>query len=203
MPAETITAATEFVVTTLAVLAGTAAVGVAAVGTTFWLVVRRVRRSKALRRGMDRGLLGARSVMSDGAGRHGARLQLTIAREREATARALAAAGAQGRPVGDLPAIAEQLESVADGLDERLRLVEREPDPALRDRITRRLAGEVGEYQRLATGLRESAMGNHSAAAELGAAADRLQIEGEALRTWDVHRAERDALPDSGTGGRG
>ncbi|CAM3736969.1 hypothetical protein OCAE111667_24290 [Occultella aeris] len=202
MPAETITAATEFVVTTLAVLAGTAAVGVAAVGTAFWLVVRRVRRSKALRRGVDRGLLGARSVVSDGAGRQGARLQLAIAREREATTRALTAAGAQGRPVGELPAIAEHLETVAAGLDERLRLVEREPDPALRARLTERIAGEVGEYRRLATGVRESAMGNHSAAAELGAAAERLQIEGEALRSWD-RRADRDALPDPGTGGRG
>ena len=102
------------------------------VGLSLWYLVRRIRRSRQLRRGLDRSRLTVRSFAADNAGRRLARLHLELHRSLEATERSIGAASSAGRPVGNMPSIAANLVRAGEQLEEELRLAEIEPDRALR-----------------------------------------------------------------------
>ncbi|UNX55073.1 hypothetical protein MF406_01950 [Georgenia sp. TF02-10] len=159
----------------------------AALAGTTWLVVRRVRRSRRLRRGMDRGRLVVGTVMGDDAGRRLARMRLEVQRSLDAVERSLGAARAQQRPMGDLPSVAAHLQRAGEQLDAELRLAEREPDRELKTAWASWLADQVRDHTRLAADLRRTlhrtglAADNH----HLQRAGDHLALEVQALRVWD------------------
>jgi hypothetical protein len=171
------------VLTTLALIAGVGTlVLLATVGLTGWWVVRKIRRSRALRRGV----LTVRSVAGDAQGRRIARQRLSVQRATEATDRALAAARAQGRPVGELPAVAARLAAAAVEIDDQLHLAEREPDVGLRRSLAAGLDGPVREHGRLSAELRACLLRSGAAVggARLQRAGSSLALEVDALSAW-------------------
>ncbi|WP_127125180.1 hypothetical protein [Georgenia sp. SYP-B2076] len=171
----------------VALVGGTILVlGMTAVALTTWLVVRRIRRSGVVRRNVDRGGLAVRAVAGDAPGRRLARMRLELRRSVEATGRSLAAAREQGRPVGDMPFVAERLARTASLLDEQLRLAEREPDLALKRSLAAGLDAQVEQHGRLTAQLRESVLqsGFTVGGAQLGDAGSHLSLEVDALQAW-------------------
>lgn len=167
--------------------------GLAAVGT-LWYVVRRIRRSRRLRRGVDRGRLAVRSVTGDDAGRRLARMRLEVQRSVDATERAIGAAQAQGAPVGAMPSIAANLVRTGQQLDDELRLAEIEPDAELRRAWVAWLTDQTAEHGRLCADLRRSVFSATMATgpSHLTRAGDHLALEVEALQAWSSsYRARR------------
>ncbi|WP_341359821.1 hypothetical protein V5H98_00655 [Georgenia sp. M64] len=158
-----------------------------AVGLALWYVVRRVRRSRRLRRGLDRSRLTVRSVAADDAGRRLARLHLELHRSLDATQRSIGAATSSHRPVGNMPSIAANLVRAGEQLEEELRLAELEPDKALRETWAAWLEGQVAEHARLSTDLRRSLLttGVGPGVNHLDRASQHLAVEIEALSAWD------------------
>lgn len=151
---------------------------------TTWYVVRRIRRSRRVRAGLERGGLTLRSVARDRSGRRLARLRLDVRRSAEATGRSLEAA--RDRYVGDMPFVAADLARVGSALDGQLRLAEREPDAVVRQALLAGLEPRVREHTRLGAELRQALLGGGAAAgdARLLEAGSRLTVEVEALKTW-------------------
>ncbi|MFD1505810.1 hypothetical protein FE374_00575 [Georgenia yuyongxinii] len=177
------TSAVADALTTIAVIGGvTFLVLLTAAGLTAWVVVRKIRRSRLLRRGA----LRVRTVVGDQAGRELARQRVALQDAQDATERALAAAYAQHRPVGELPAVAARLADAGQELDDQLRLAEREPDRALRSALARELDGRVREHGRLSAELRASVLSTGGAVGEarLLDAGSRLAVEVGALTAW-------------------
>lgn len=169
-------------------------VGLAAVGT-LWYAVRRIRRSRRLRRGVDRGRLTVRAVAGDDAGRRLARMRLEVQRSVDATERAIGAAQAQGAPVGGMPSIAANLVRTGRQLDDELRLAEVEPDQELRRAWVAWLTDQVAEHGRLCADLRRSVLSATMATgpSQLTRAGDHLAIEVEALHAWGTSYRTRRA----------
>ena len=171
------------------VLVGVGLLGVLglAVLTTTWVVVRRLRRSRRLRRGLTHGRLAVRAVAADEAGRRLARMRLELHRSLEATERCLGTARDCGRPVGDLPSIAAHLLRAGQQLDDELTLADREPDAALRQAWAAWLGDQVHDHARLSADLRRTVLsaGVASAPNHLARATDQLALEAEALRAWN------------------
>lgn len=171
------------VLTTLAVIAGVGGlVLLTTVGLTGWWVVRRIRRSRALRRGA----LSVRTVAADPAGRRIARQRLAVERSTEATDRALADARVHGRPLGELSAVAARLAGAAAEIEDRLRLAAGEPDPALRRALADEVDGAVREHGRLSTQLRACLLRTGAAVGDtqLQRAGSSLALEVDALAAW-------------------
>ncbi|GAA4287977.1 hypothetical protein [Georgenia daeguensis] len=168
--------------------------GLAAVGS-LWYVVRRVRRSRRLRRGVDRSRLTVRAVTGDDAGRRLARMRLEVQRSVDATERAIGAAQAQGAPVGAMPSVAANLVRAGHQLDEELRLAEIEPDLDLRRTWVAWLTDQVAEHGRLCADLRRSLFSATMATgpAHLTRAGDHLALEVEALQAWGTSYRTRRA----------
>ncbi|MFH5821250.1 hypothetical protein [Georgenia sp. AZ-5] len=184
LPAEA-SAAAELadVLTTVLLVVGSVTLALAlAAGLVTWWLVRRVRRSRAYRRGT----LALRSVAGDRTSRHLARQRLILDRSVEATARVLGGAAAAGRPVGEMSAVADRLAEAARALDAELGLAEREPDPALRRSLSAGLDPRVAEHGRLSAGLRAAVLDARLSvgAVRLRGAADDLAVEAGALEAW-------------------
>jgi hypothetical protein len=156
----------------------------AAVG--LWLVIRRIRRSRRLRNGLRTGTLTVRSYTKDDAGRRLARQRLGLQRSAEATGRALAAAFAEGRPVGELPLVADRLQAASRSLDTQLKLAEGEPEPGVKRSLAANLAGRAEQLNRLSGELRQHVMeaGYSADAEQLELAGRHLSREIEALHAW-------------------
>lgn len=151
-----------------------------------WFVVRRIRRSGILQRKAQRARLTARSYVSDGAGRRIAVLRLDLRRHAEATQRSLAAARAQGRPVGDLPWVAAQLEASGQLVDDQLSLAEREPDRKLKAAMAAALQDQVERLARASADIRQALLQSGRAVEDNGMQQirDSLTMEIEAMRAW-------------------
>ena len=152
----------------------------AAVG--LWLVIRRIRRSRRLQNGLRSGSLTVRSYTKDDAGRRLARQRLGLQRSADATGRALAAAFAEGRPVGELPLVADRLQAASRSLDEQLKLAEGEPEPSVKRSLAASLSGRTDQLNRLSGELRQHLM-------EAGYSADAEQLETAGVNR-DQHRKE-------------
>lgn len=172
------------------------ALGLAAVGT-LWYLARRIRRSRRLRRGVERSRLTVRSVAGDDVGRRLARMRLELQRSVDATERAIGSAEARRAPVGGMPSIAASLARTGRQLDDELRLAEAEPDLELKRVWTGWLADQVSEHHRLCADLRRSIFSATMAAGpdhHLARTSDHLMIEVEALQAWGTsYRARRAA----------
>lgn len=155
-----------------------------AVGT--WLLIRRIRRSSLLRNGLRTGTLTVRSYTKDDAGRRLARQRLGLQRSADATGRALAAAFAEGRPVGELPLVADRLQAASRTLDEQLKLAEGEPEPSVKRSLATSLAARTDQLNRLSGELRQHLMeaGYSADAEQLELAGRHLSREIEALQAW-------------------
>ncbi|MEV7648403.1 hypothetical protein [Arthrobacter sp. NPDC089319] len=156
----------------------------AAVG--LWLVIRRIRRSRRLRYGLRSGALTVRSYTKDDAGRRLARQRLGLQRSAEATRRALAAAFAERRFVGELPLVADRLHAASRSLDEQLKLAEGEPEPGVKRSLAASLDSRVQQLNRLSGELRQNLMeaGYSADAEQLELAGKHLSREIEALHAW-------------------
>lgn len=156
----------------------TAAVGVGSV----WYGVRRLTRSKGLRRRIEQGELNVRALSSDPTIREVAKHRLAMRRSSEATARALEAAKEARRPVGDLPQVAADLDRAYREMDDDLRVVENEPDAARRHRLLTDLLPDIRTHERLSGDLRRSLLHSRSGSTtSLQRAADDLMLEAQAL----------------------
>jgi hypothetical protein len=170
---------------------------VAAMGLAFavtcWLVVRRIRRSGVVQRGVRKGSMVVRSVAADDAGRKLARLRMQLERSSEATVRSLAAADAQGRPLGDLPAVAANLARAERALDEQLHLAQREPNPQLRKTLVPGLSEQVERLSGLSAELRQSLLqnGHTVSTSQIERVSTHLALEVDALRTWNTAYGSR------------
>lgn len=171
-------------------LFGGAVLGVLALGaaTGTWLIVRRIRRSGVLRRGIERGSSRMRSFSTDASVRELARLRLQLERSTEATRRSVTAALAQGSPTGDLAATAEDLTRAEAVLGERIALAEREPNRALREDLARGIGQQVDSLCELSAQLRRTLLEVHqvSGSRQLDRATSRLTTEIGALKTWNA-----------------
>jgi hypothetical protein len=169
-------------------------VGLAALGS-LWYAVRRIRRSRRLRRGVDRGRLTVRAVTADDAGRRLARMRLDVQRSVDATERAIGAAESQGAPVGAMPSVAASLVRTGHQLDDELRLAEIEPDVELRRAWVAWLTDQVAEHGRLCADLRRSVLSATMATGptQLTRAGDHLALEVEALQAWGTSYRTRRA----------
>lgn len=149
-----------------------------------WLIVRRVRRSAALKRLR----LKARRFTTDRSRAQLALLRLQLHEALQATAREVAASGAAGRRAGELPAAARQLSEAGGALDRRLQLAEREPDPAVRSALAAELGQPVREVGRATAELRRavSATGMSIVDAEVRGAGRRIGHEAAALHAWSA-----------------
>jgi hypothetical protein len=185
-----------------------------------WFLVRRVRRSRRIRRKAQRVGITARSYVSDSAGRRIAAMRLDLRRHAEATERSLAAARAQGRPVGDLPLVAAQLETSGQLIDDQLSLAEREPDRQLKGSMAAMLQGQVERLARASAELRQALLSSGRAVGDAGMQqiSDSLSMEIDALQAWTgsysalspgtphhgtpLHASPRRATPSRGARGR-
>lgn len=171
-------------------LFGGAVLGVLALGaaTGTWLIVRRVRRSGILRRGIERGSSRLRSFSPDASARELSRLRLQLERSTDATRRSVSAAIAQGSPTGDLAATAEDLTRAEAVLGERIALAEREPNRALREDLARGIGQQVNSLCDLSAQLRRTLLEVHqvSGSRQLDRATSRLTMEIGALKTWNA-----------------
>lgn len=192
MPESEFADATEFLFEGILqlLLFGGAVLGVLAIGaaTGTWLIVRRIRRSGALRRGISRGSSRLRSFSMDGSSRELARLRLQLERSTDATRRSVSAALAQGCPAGDLAATAEDLTHAESVLCERIMLAEREPNRVLREELARGIAAQVDSLSELSAQLRRTLLDVHQVAGsrQLDRATSRLTMEIGALQSWNA-----------------
>ena len=159
--------------------AATTALGVGGI----WYGVSRLSRSKGLRRRIEQGELNVRALSSDPTVREVAKHRLAMRRSTDATASALAAAKEARRPVGDLPQVADDLERAYREIDDDLRVVESEPDAAMRHRLLTDLLPDIRTHERLSGDLRRSLLRSRSSASTpaLQRAADDLLLEAQAL----------------------
>ncbi|MGC5626658.1 hypothetical protein ACPYO6_00240 [Georgenia sp. Z1344] len=156
----------------------TTVVGVGSV----WYGVRRLTRSKGVRRRIEQGELNVRALSSDPTVREVAKHRLAMRRSTDATERALAAAKEAGRPVGDLPQVAADLDRAYREIDDDLRVVENEPDAAMRHRLLTDLLPDIRTHERLSGDLRRSLLHSRSSSTPaLQRAADDLMLEAQAL----------------------
>jgi hypothetical protein len=185
----------ELFVEALAIGAGVLAALGAGTGVAGWLVVRKVRRSRIIERTRDRGMLAARAYAPDRLTREPARLIGDLKRSSRATHLALAEAAAQGRPVGDLPRAAAEIDQAAASLGTLLRAADREPNRALKQEWTTDLAAQARALDELSADLRRCLL--HTSRSidtlQLEQATDRLRTEISAMATWRDSYGNRQA----------
>lgn len=119
---------------------------------TAWIVVRRLRRSP----GVARGLLQLRAqALPAGPGRELAALRLSLAQAIDFTVASVTLAQSSGRPVGDLPALVRRLSGLSTELDEQLRHWEGEPDQGRLRAVVPSARERTQEVTASATRIRE------------------------------------------------
>jgi hypothetical protein len=176
----------EVFVEALAVGAGVLATLGAGTGIAGWLVVRKVRRSRIIERTKDRGMLAARAYAPDRLTREPARLIGELKRSSRATHLALEEASTQGRPVGDLPRAAAEIDRAASSLENMLRTADREPNRKLKEEWTADLAAQARALDELSAELRRCLLQTSRSidTLQLDQATTRLQTEISAMGTW-------------------
>ncbi|WP_026533656.1 hypothetical protein [Arthrobacter sp. H14] len=155
-------------------------------GFTAWVVVRKVRRSGIIHRTRENGLMAARSLSSDTGVRRLARLRLELYRSVQATDRFLAAARSAGHPVGDLPAVAADLNRAHLSLQNNIRIAEQEPDRHVRASHAVRFRQQTDTLTGLSAQLRQTLLqlgDDVGSSATLNAEAH-LRLELEGLNAW-------------------
>lgn len=164
-------------------IGGVGVAGTAVMVGGAWYGLRRLTRSKGVRRRIERGELNMRALSSDPTVREVAKHRLAMRRSTEATTRALAAAKEASRPVGELPQVAADLAKAFREIDDDLRVVENEPDAAMRHRLLTDLLPDIRTHERLSGDLRRSLLHSRSASSTpaLQRAADDLLLEAQAL----------------------
>lgn len=184
----------EVVGDVLLVTAGAAGTGLLLTVGGVWYAVRRIRRSRSIRRRIESGGLAFRSLSTDASTRHLARRRLEITRSLEATARTLEAARREKRPLGQLLYIAADLEAVGTSLNDRLRVAEVEPSTEARASMASSLDGHVQTFLRLSADLRAAGLtGTEDIGVDrLRTIAGQLDIEVAAMGAW--HETYRGAL---------
>lgn len=159
-----------------------------ALGLTTWLVVRKVRRSGVIHRTRENGLMTARTLSGDSSIRRLATLRRNLQRSTQATARSLAAAGSAGHPLGDLPAVAADLERAHVSLQESIRIAEEEPDRQVRVSHATRFSKQAETLNDLSAQLRQSLL-QLSDDVGTGAVQDasaHLKLEVAGLKAWST-----------------
>ncbi|WP_181036326.1 hypothetical protein [Arthrobacter sp. B1805] len=158
----------------------------AGTGVAGWLAVRKIRRSRIIERTKDRGMLAARAYAPDKLTREPARLIGELKRSSHATQLALGEAAAQGRPVGDLPRAAAEIDQAAASLEDLLRVADREPNRALKQELTTDLAAQARALDELSADLRRSLLQTSRSidTLQLEQATKRLRTEISAMSTW-------------------
>lgn len=176
----------EVFVEALAIGAGVLAALGAGTGVAGWLVVRKVRRSRIIERTKDRGMLAARAYAPDPLTREPARLINDLRRSSRATHLALAESTAQGRPVGELPRAAAEIDRAAASLENMLRAADREPNRRLKQEWTTELAAQARALDELSADLRRSLLQTSRSidTLQLDQATHRLRTEISAMSTW-------------------
>jgi len=161
-----------------------------------WVIVRRLRRSGVVQRSFSTGVLTARSYAVDDGVRTIARLRLDLRRSGQATRRALDAASGSGGPIGELPAVAQDLLRAERALEDQLRLAEREPDKQLRRDLAKRIGEQVQSYNTLSADLRRSLMhaGQSTGGTEIQRASTRLTREIGVLQAWSKSYGTHDQI---------
>lgn len=167
----------------------------AGTGVAGWLVVRKVRRSRIIERTKDRGMLAARAYSPDKLTREPARLIGELTRSSRATHLALAEATAQGRPVGDLPRAAAEIDHAAASLQNLLRAADREPNRTLKQEWTADLAAQARALDELSADLRRCLLQTSRSidTLQLEQATNRLRTEISAMSTWRDSYGNRQA----------
>jgi hypothetical protein len=176
---------------------------------TAWVIVRRVRRSGALKRiqhGVEKtvqgGLLKVRAETGEGVARELARQRLRLRACLDSTAFSLELARADQRPVGEFSAIMDTLNEVGSVLDGQLRVAEREPDDASRQAMSTALDGQLEMIERTGREIRGTlaqaglSLGN----GELKDVAARLAVESQVLKTWIQSYTASGRSTDNGFG---
>lgn len=176
----------ELFVEALAIGAGVVAALGAGTGVAGWLVVRRIRRTRIIERTRDRGMLAARAYAPDRLTREPARLIVELQRSSRATHGALAEAAAQGRPIGDLPRAAAEIDRAAASLESLLRTADREPNRALKQEWTSDLGAQARALDELSADLRRCLLQTSRSIDtwQLEQATGRLRTEISAMATW-------------------
>ncbi len=176
----------DLFVDALAIGAGVLAAVGAGAGVTGWLVVRKVRRSRIIERTRDRGVLAARAYAPDRLTREPARLIGELKRSSRATQLALGEAAEQGRPVGDLPRAAAEIDQASASLENLLRTADREPNRTLKQEMTTALAAQAKALDELSADLRRSLLQTSRSidTRQIEQASSRLRNEISAMGTW-------------------
>lgn len=177
---------TELILEALAVGAGIVAALGAGAGVTGWLVVRKLRRSRIIERTRDRGVLAARAYAPDKLTREPARLIGELRRSSRATHLALTEATEQGRPVGELPRAATEIDRAAASLENLLKVADREPNRELKQELTTNLSAQAKALDDLSAELRRSLLQTARSVdtRQLEQATSRLRHEISAMGTW-------------------
>lgn len=169
------------------VLGATALVGTGAVVGGIWYGIRRITRSRKLRRTVDRGSTTVRAIAGDSSMRRLAVQQLKIEQSLDATAQAVEAAREASRPLGQLPDMAAELRVVGEGLSQQLRVAQAEPSSEVRAHLAEELEVSSERFLRVAADLRAATVtgGYARSTAELDQLEARLAVEVDALQAWD------------------
>ncbi|WP_144662961.1 hypothetical protein [Paenarthrobacter nicotinovorans] len=165
-----------------------------AVSVSVWVVVRRARRSGAVKRGQEGmekalqgGLLKVRARGAQGVGRELAQKRLRLRAALDSTTRAVELFRDQQRPVGEIPAIMGTLTRAGAALDSQLRLAEREPDESSRRAAAAAFEPQLAQIERAARDVRSTltdaaiALGTDDLDNDVRA---RLATESQVLQAW-------------------
>ena len=130
--------------------------------------------------------LAARAYAPDRLTREPARLIGELKRSSRATHLALQEASEQGRPVGDLPRAAAEIDRAAASLENMLRTADREPNRQLKEELTTDLAAQAKALDELSAELRRSLLKTSRSidTRQLDQATTRLRGEISAMGTW-------------------
>ena len=185
----------EVFVEALAIGAGVLATIGAGTGIAGWLVVRKVRRSRIIERTRDRSMLAARAYAPDRLTREPARLIGELKRSSRATRLALGEAAQQGRPVGDLPRAAAEIDRASASLENLLKVADREPNRELKQELTTNLAEQAKALDDLSAELRRCLLQTSRSidTRQLEQATNRLRNEISAMGTWRDSYGNRQA----------
>lgn len=177
----------------LAVGVGIIAALGAGTGVAGWLAVRRIRRSRIIERTRDRGALAARAYAPDRLTREPARLIGELKRSSRATQLALDEAVQQGRPVGELPRAAAEIDGAAASLESLLRVADREPNRELKQELTTNLASQARALDALSADLRRSLLQTSRTidTVQLEQATSRVRNELSAMSSWRTSYEDR------------
>ncbi|WP_026817972.1 hypothetical protein [Arthrobacter castelli] len=153
-----------------------------------WFVVRKVRRSGIVGRMKEAGLMRMRALSGDSSVRQLAKLRLELHRSTEATGRSLAAARSAGHPLGDLPAVAADLERAHRSLQESIRIAEEETNRQTRMSHAARFRRQADKLTNLSAQLRHTLLqlSDDVGTGAARQAGEHLKLELAGLQAWST-----------------